>query len=225
MEFFLDTASIDKIRHWAQFGLVDGVTTNPVLLASEGTDPISRIKEIAQAIKGPVSAQVTLESKEEMLKQALKLSNIAENVVVKIPASLSGYYVAEKLAKQSLPVNITIIFHPTQALPFIKLGCDYISLFVAVTEDSGIDNTPNIANLINLIELSPSLKPKLISASIRTPGHLMAALNSGSHIVTVPPVCWENVFANPLYLTTYKNFMNKWSTLPSNLRKQYENVE
>jgi len=221
MQFFIDTASLDEIKYYKSLGLADGVTTNPALLSKEGKDPLEQIKSIAAIIPGPISAEVTYTDPDKMVEHAKKLSKIANNIIIKIPASIPGLIAAVQLKKLGIKMNATLIFHPSQAIPFIKLGVDYVSLFVGRTEDFGIDNKESIWQLKESINKMGSAT-KLIAASIRNPDYLMAAITAGSDVLTVPSSCWKNVFNNPMFQLGEKEFLDSWKVLPEAVRKRYE---
>lgn len=224
VEFFLDTASIEEINYYKKFGLVDGVTTNPALLAKEGYDPMERVAEIADTITGPVSVEVTYQNHNQMVKHAMKLNEISKNILIKLPASLEGLKSAIQLQEMGIKMNITLIFHPTQAIPFLKLDVDYTSLFIGRVEDFGLSNYEAVNQLKKMI-YSMGSKTKLLSASIRNPCYLLGAINSGSDAITVPPSTWDKVFSNPLFHLGEKEFLETWSSLPFELRRKYETLE
>ena len=223
IKYFLDTASKKEIEYWKQYGLVNGITTNPALLAKEGVDPIERIKEITSIVDGPISVEVTYQDPNKMVKHAEKLSKIHPNIVVKIPASLEGLAAAYRLKKRNIKMNVTLIFHPTQAIPFIKLGVDYVSLFIGRVEDFGLSNYKAIKQIKRIIDVEKS-PTKLISASIRNPSYLFAAIDAESDVITIPPSCWEKVFNNPLFKLGEQEFLDSWKSLPEDLRKNYEKL-
>jgi transaldolase len=224
MEFFIDTASIEDIEKYKGYGLVDGVTTNPALLAKEGQEPLEQVKKIASIIDGPLSVEVTHPGPDEMVKQAHKLAKIADNVVIKVPASIPGLITAQRLKADGIKMNITLIFHPSQAVPFIKLGVEYVSLFIGRVEDFGLSNKDAIWGIKEaIVEMdSPT---KLLSASIRNPDYLMEAIVAGSEVLTVPPICWEKVYNNPLFHMGEREFMESWNSLPESARKLYESID
>jgi transaldolase len=224
VQFFLDTASIEEIKHWNQYDLVNGVTTNPALLSAEGVDPISRIKEIAEIVDGSISVEVTYKDPEKMIEQAKRLNKISNNLLIKVPASLEGYLLAKELKKLNIKTNVTLIFHPSQAIPFIKLNCEYISLFVGRVEDFGLDNTRIINESRKCIDIMNS-ETKLLSASIRNPTYLIDAIKSGSDAITVPPSTWKKVYNNPMFLLGENEFLSAWENLPEHLRKIYEKID
>ncbi len=223
MEFFLDTASIEEIKHYKKLGLVDGVTTNPQLLSKEGTDCLEQIKKIVSIVSGPVSVEVTCTEPHRMVEQAMGLASIAENIVIKVPASTEGIVVAERLKREGIKTNITLVFHPSQAVPFIKMGVEYISLFVGRVEDFGLDNTPHIRTLRSMIDTMQS-PTRLLGASIRNPDYLVTAIADGAHAVTVPPACWQKVYTNPMLSQAEREFLESWRRLPPLVRKKYDSL-
>ncbi|MBF0506853.1 MAG: fructose-6-phosphate aldolase [Nitrospirae bacterium] len=221
MEFFLDTASLEDIKLYKTLGLVDGVTTNPALLAKEGQDPLEQVRKIASMVSGPISVEVTYTESDKMVKHAIRISKLADNVVIKIPASTAGLAAACVLKEKGIKLNVTLIFHPSQAIPFIKLGADYVSLFVGRVEDFGLSNKDAIGQIRESIDMMQS-PTKLLAASIRNPEYLLEAVNAGSDALTVPPSCWEKVYNNPIFQLGEKEFLESWNQLPAALRKNYE---
>lgn len=224
MEFFLDTASIEEIKFYKPLGLVDGVTTNPALLSKEGGDPISQIKKIAETVKGPISVEVTYTEPSKMVKHARKLNKLAPNVVIKVPASIAGLVAAQELKREGIKINATLVFHPSQAIPFIKLEADYVSLFVGRVEEFGLSNKEAIWQLRQSIDEMQS-PTKFIAASIRNPDYLIEAVMAGADVLTVPPACWQMVYKNPIFLLGEKEFLNSWQKLPATARKEYESLD
>ncbi len=224
MEYFIDTANLDQIKYWQEHSLVDGVTTNPALLAKEGCDPIEQITKIAKLVtEGPISAEITLTDPKDMIAQGIKLSKIAENIIIKIPAGKNGIPVAKALIDKGIGVNITLVFHATQAMPYIKLGSDYISVFVGRVEDFGFNNIQGVSDTRDIIDASGS-KSKVLAASIRSPIQLMECVSAGSHALTVPPGTWEKVFNNPMYHSGDESFMKSWQSLPKKVRAAYDAI-
>jgi len=221
MEFFLDTADIDDILFYKEMNLVDGVTTNPAILSKGKDDPITQIKRIAEIVSGPISIEVTKEIPEEMIGQAERLADLAENVLIKLPADRKGYLAAEALKKKGIKVNVTLIFHPTQALPFIRLGCEYISLFIGRVEDFGLSNMKMVGETRQTIDRLGSTS-KVLAASMRHPEYILEAINQGADALTVPPSAWEKVYSNPMFTMAEGEFMDSWRSLPENIRSEYE---
>ncbi|MBF0481741.1 MAG: fructose-6-phosphate aldolase [Desulfovibrionaceae bacterium] len=223
MEFFLDTADLAEIEHWQALGLVDGVTTNPALLGQGGMDPIRRIKDIAAVVGGPISVEVTLDDPAAMIEQAVKLNALGDNILIKIPADRKGFLCAKELKKKGIRVNVTLVFHASQAVPFIKLGSEYISLFVARVEDFGLDNIPMIAQARRIVDNMGSAS-KILAASIRNPKYLVEAIEAPADALTVPPSTWEKVYNNPMFFLGEREFMQSWCKLSPELRQEYEST-
>lgn len=223
MKFFLDTASLTEIEKWQQFGLVEGVTTNPALLASEGHAPLEQLKEVARVVAGPVSAQVTYDTHEKMIVQGRALSRLAENIVVKFSNTVEGYLAAKDLVAEGRRCNITLTFDPVQAIPFCRLPATFVSLIIGRVEDFGLRSIELVQQLRDTLDLLGS-PTQLLVASIRNSHHLMAALRGKADIVTVPPTTWTNIYNNPLTLAGELDFFRAWKTLPEALRKNYEQL-
>lgn len=223
MEFFLDTASLEEINYWKQFRLVDGVTTNPALLSKEGNDPLAQLKKVTDLVDGPVSAQVTFSEKDQMIRQGQALSQLAENIVVKIPATPAGIQAAQALAAEGIRLNVTLGFDPAQAIPFARIPTTYFSLIIGRVEDFGWSSSHLIAEARQLLDCLKS-PVKLLAASIRKPEQLRAAISGGADVITVPPSTWSNLFKTPLTLQGEIDFLESWRQLPKNLRSNYEQL-
>lgn len=221
MKFFLDTAHLDDIRRWQELGLVQGVTTNPALLAREGGNPLLHLESVCELVSGPVSAQVTHRDTAAMLVQGRALAGVAPNVVVKVPATADGVRTARTLAEEGVKTNITLTFHPTQAVPFALAGATYLSLIVGRVEDFGLDSREEISNTRALLE-ELGTDTQLLVASLRNPEQLLAACLGGAHVLTVPPTTWEKVFENPMTLSGLGDFERAWNELPDTARAPYE---
>lgn len=223
MEFFLDTASLEEIAKWEPFAVVRGVTTNPALLAKEGCEPLSQLAAVARAVRGPVSAQVTHQAHEQMIPQGRALSRIADNIIVKLPATPEGYLAAKVLVDEGVPCNITLTFDPAQAIPFCRLPTRYVSLIIGRVEDFGLHSRRLVRQLRELIDTLQS-PTQLLVASIRNSHHLLAAALGGADAITVPPSTWGNIFNNPLTLRGEQDFFLGWQTLPEPLRERYQGL-
>ena len=220
MDFFLDTASIESIKSFQDFGLVDGVTTNPALLAQEGQEPLRQLNEIAAMVAGPVSAQVVETDPERMIKHAQKLARVADNIVVKIPASTAGLLAAQALRAEGIKLLVTLNVHAVQTIPFIRMGVDYVAVFVGRLDAAKLDSTSLTWDTRRVIDQLNS-PTKLMAASLRTPDHLTNAVAAGIHVATVSPVFWNQVFANPIFTSVEREFLQSWQQLPQELRRGY----
>jgi len=223
MEFFLDTASLDAIRRWQTFGLVDGCTTNPAILAKEGGDPLAQLANVCELVDGPVSAQVTRTDSAGMARQGRALAEVAPNVVVKVPATLEGFAAASELVEAGCKINVTLAFNPAQALPFARLPATYVSLIVGRVEDFGHSSIDEIETARRLLDRLGS-PTKLLVASLRNPTQLNAAITGRADVVTVPPSTWELVYQNPHSLQGGRDFQSAWESLPQAARSAYEGL-
>lgn len=220
-EFFLDTASEKEIKKWNSLNLVNGVTTNPILLANEKQDPIKILKNISKIVKGPISAQVTEKDNEKMINQGLYLSKIHKNIIVKIPCNFEGLKAAKVLKKKKVKVNITLGFNPAQIVAFANLNIDFFSLIIGKTEDWGFSNINSISACKKIIKSMKS-ETKLLVASIRNEEHLEKAITDGADIVTVPPSTWETIYKNKYSEIGLKNFFETWLKVKNEYIKNYE---
>ena len=209
MKFFLDTANIEKIRYFADMGLVDGVTTNPSLIAKEGRDFESVIKEITQIVDGPISAEVLSTNSEGMIQEALRLSEIHENIVIKIPMTKDGIKATHVLANKGVKVNMTLIFSPAQALLAAKAGARYVSPFVGRLDDISHDGMELISVTREILD-NYDFDCEIIVASIRHPLHVVEAARMGADIATIPPDVMEKLFKHPLTDIGLERFLNDW---------------
>ena len=223
MQFFLDTASLDAIRRWQALGLVDGGTTNPAILAKEGGDPLAQLREVAELIDGPVSAQVTCTDAPGMVRQGRALAEVAGNIVVKVPSTVTGLAAARELTAAGCDVNITLTFQPTQALAFARIPVAYVSLIVGRVEDFGHSSLHEVEIARELLDRLES-PTKLLVASLRNPTQLNAAIAGGADVVTVPPATWNVVYQNPHTLQGERDFAAAWSSLPLAARREYEQL-
>lgn len=186
MKFFVDTADIADIRDLAQTGMVDGVTTNPSLVAKTGRNFLDVVKEICAIVPGPISAEVTATDHATMLAEGRKLAKLAKNVCVKVPLTWDGLKTCKALSDEGTPVNVTLCFQPAQALLAAKAGAAFISPFVGRLDDIGQDGMGLIADICQIYR-NYAFKTEVLVASVRTPGHVIAAAKLGAHVCTLPP--------------------------------------
>ena len=209
MKFFLDTANVDEIKRINELGLVDGVTTNPSLIAKEGRDFETVIKEITSEVDGPVSAEVVGLEAEEMIKEARELAAWAENVVVKVPMTEEGLKAVNVLSSEGIKTNVTLIFTVSQGLLAAKAGATYISPFVGRLEDIGTDAYALIEDLRFILDFY-DLETEIIAASIRTAPHLEEVARRGAHIATIPGTLFPKLWGHPLTDSGIKDFLSDW---------------
>ena len=210
MRIFLDTANINEIEKGARMGVVGGVTTNPSLLARAGhKDYETAVKRICSIIPGPVSAEVTVEDKDEMLVQARHIATWAPNVVIKIPSTVEGLEVIKALSTDGIKVNMTLCFSVNQAILGVAAGAAYISPFVGRVDDIGNDGIALVRDMVRVFK-EYQLKAEIIAASIRHPQHCVEAALAGAHIATVPFKVLEQMMQHPLTDTGIARFMEDW---------------
>ena len=221
MKLFLDTASLAEVERLAPLGVVDGVTTNPALLAREEGEPLEVLRALAGQVAGPVSAQVTHGEVKEMVAQGRALAALAPNVVVKLPANRAGLEAARALAAESIETNVTLLFEPAQLVAFARVPVTYVSLIHGRSEDFGLGEVERVASAARLLERLGS-PTKLLVASVRNPGHLRAAVEGGAHVATVPPSTWDLVFDHPLTGRGLEDFARSWLAVPEPRRRGYD---
>ncbi|GAB6137943.1 fructose-6-phosphate aldolase [Halanaerobaculum tunisiense] len=210
MKFFLDTANLEEIKEAASLGVVDGVTTNPSLVAKEGNvDFHTRIQEICEIIEGPVSAEVISLEAEGMIEEARELAELADNVVVKIPMTEEGLKAVKVLENEGVKTNVTLVFSANQALLAAKAGATFISPFVGRLDDRAHEGMDLIRE-INTILTNYNLDSEIITASIRSPRHVKEASLIGADIATIPFGVIEKMTKHPLTDIGIERFLDDW---------------
>ena len=212
MEFFIDTANVNEIAELVETGLVDGVTTNPSLMAKTGCSYQATLEEICNLVDGPVSAEVTATETEAMLQEGLHLSKISENIVVKVPLTWNGLRACRMLREEGIRVNVTLCFSASQALLAAKAGATYISPFVGRLDDLG-QNGMELIRIISEIygQHSHSLHTKILVASVRNPLHVVEAARLGAHVVTLPAKVLKQMAQHPLTDKGLEAFLKDWA--------------
>lgn len=210
MKFFIDTADLDEIRDLAATGMVDGVTTNPSLIAKSGADFLTRIKEICEVIDGPVSAEVAATDFETMLAEGKHIAKIADNVAVKVPLTEAGLKVCKILSDEGTMVNVTLCFSANQALLAAKAGATFISPFVGRLDDIGHDGMDLIADIIEVYSVYPNIHTEVLVASVRGPNHVMEAAKMGADVATIPPSVLRALYKHPLTDKGLAAFVADW---------------
>jgi transaldolase len=210
MKFFVDTAEIAEIRELAATGLVDGVTTNPSLIAKSGRKFLDVVAEICAIVPGPVSAEVTANDFDTMLKEGRKLAGIAKNVAVKVPLTVDGLKTCKALADSGTMVNGTLCFSAAQAILAAKAGASFVSPFVGRLDDVGADGMGLIAEICQIYRQSPGFRTEVLVASVRGPQHIVASAKLGAHVATMPPNVLKQLFAHPLTDKGLAQFNADW---------------
>ncbi|MCX8134887.1 MAG: fructose-6-phosphate aldolase [Roseococcus sp.] len=210
MKFFVDTADVAEIRSLAATGLLDGVTTNPSLIAKSGRKMSEVIAEICALVPGPVSAEVTATDHETMLKEGRYLRAIAPNVAVKVPLTEAGLRTCKALSDEGTPVNVTLCFSANQALLAAKAGAAFISPFVGRLDDIGQDGMGLIADVVQIYR-NYAFRTEVLVASIRHPVHVLQAAKLGAHVATMPPAVIRALFRHPLTDKGLEAFLADWA--------------
>ena len=213
MKFFIDTANITEIKKASEWGLVDGVTTNPSLVSKEGRDFKDLIKEICSIVDGPVNAEVISLNAEGMIKEARELSKIYKNIVVKMPMTLEGLKAVKTVSREGIKTNVTLVFSPTQALMAAKAGASYASPFVGRLDDIS-QNGMELINQIMTIYENYDFATEVIVASVRHPLHVVDAALLGAHIATIPFKVIEQLSKHPLTDIGIERFLKDWEKVP-----------
>ena len=197
MKFFVDTADIDAIRELAEYGMVDGVTTNPSLILKSGRDILETTKEICDLVEGPVSAEVVAVEFDQMLREGKHLATIAPNVCVKVPLTWAGLRVCRILSDEGTKVNVTLCFSANQALLAAKAGAAYISPFIGRLDDINLDGMELIRDIREIYD-NYDFETEILAASIRTANHMKEAALGGADVATAPPKVIQDMISHPL---------------------------
>ena len=210
MKLFIDTANVEEIRKAAEFGILDGVTTNPSLIAKEGRDLRDVINEICSIVDGPISAEVMSLKSEEMIREGRELAKLHKNVVIKIPMCEEGLKAVNKLSKEDIKTNVTLIFSAQQALLAAKAGASFVSPFIGRLDDIGNGGLQVIEDIASIFEYY-GIETEIISASIRHPMHLLDCAKVGSHIATVPYKVIMQMIKHPLTDVGIEKFIEDYN--------------
>ena len=210
MKFFVDTADVGEIRDLAATGLLDGVTTNPSLIAKTGRDFFEVVSEICGIVDGPVSAEVTALECDEMLAEAKTLSKIADNVCIKVPLTMDGLKACRSLSGDGVMVNVTLCFSANQALLAAKAGASFISPFVGRLDDIGVDGMALIADILEIYDNYDDFTTEVLVASIRHPEHVRQAALLGADVATMPAKVIHQLAKHPLTDKGLNAFLADW---------------
>lgn len=211
MKFFVDTADLNDIKDLASTGLLDGVTTNPSLIAKSGANFIDLIKEICAIVPGPVSAEVAATDFETMMEEGLYLAKLAKNVAVKVPLTPAGLKVCKTLSQQGTMVNVTLCFSAAQAILAAKAGATFVSPFVGRLDDIGENGLQLIADICEIYAAYPAFKTEVLVASVRNPIHIVESAKMGAHVATMPPSVIRQLYAHPLTDKGLAQFVSDWA--------------
>ena len=210
MKIFLDTADVGEIARLIGTGLIDGVTTNPSLIAKSGRDHYEVVKQICGIVAGPVSAEVTFNEEKDMIKQGVQLSKLADNVVVKVPLTTDGLKACIALRAQGIKVNVTLCFSLNQAILAAKCGATFISPFVGRLDDKGVDGLGLVNDIVKAYK-HYEYDTEVLVASVRYSAHVTGAINIGAHVVTLPVKIFEELNKHQLTDQGLQKFMEDWN--------------
>lgn len=216
MKFFLDTAKIDEIKQAHAWGLIDGVTTNPTLIARAGGDFVETIAEICSIVQAPVSAETVSEDAAGMIREGKLLAQVSEHVVVKLPLTLPGLQACKALSSEGIRTNVTLCFTPNQALLAAKAGATYVSPFLGRLDDISVDGVQLIRDIVAIYRNYPALQTQVLAASIRHPMHMQQVALAGAHVATLPMSVLKSLATHPLTDKGVAAFLQDWSTVPNN---------
>jgi transaldolase len=213
MKFFVDTADVAEITELAQTGLLDGVTTNPSLVAKSGRNFLEVVKEICALVDGPVSAEVTAIAYERMLVEGRHLADLADNVCVKLPLTWDGLKACKTLTSEGIQTNVTLCFNPAQALLAAKAGATFVSPFVGRLDDIGQDGMQLIGDIVEIFgNYRDRLSTEVLVASVRGPAHVIEAARLGADVATMPAKVLHQLIQHPLTDKGLAAFLKDWET-------------
>ncbi|MBI2880596.1 MAG: fructose-6-phosphate aldolase [Candidatus Tectomicrobia bacterium] len=215
MKFFLDTANIEEIREGVALGIIDGVTTNPTLIAREGKDYRKALEEVCEIVEGPVSAEVLSEDFEGMLVEGRDLARLADNIVVKVPMGAQGLKATRRFSEEGVPVNVTLCFSATQALMAAKAGASYISPFVGRLDDISQEGMRLVEDILAIYD-NYGFETEVLVASIRHPVHVLQAALAGADVATMPFAVLKQLLQHPLTDKGLKKFLQDWQAAQRN---------
>jgi transaldolase len=225
MKFFIDTADIAEIRDLAATGLVDGVTTNPSLVAKSGRNFLDVVREICEVVPGPVSAEVAATDHATMLAEGRRLARLAKNVTVKVPLTPDGLKTCRALTGEGTMVNVTLCFSAAQAILAAKAGASFISPFVGRLDDIGAVGMDLIGEIVAIYRNYPALKTEVLVASVRNPVHVVEAAKLGAHVATLPPTVLRQMFAHPLTDKGLAAFLSDWAKTGQSILEKRQAAE
>ena len=220
MKIFIDTANVEEIKKYAKLGVIDGVTTNPALVAKEGKDFREVVTEICSIVNGPVSAEVVSKDADAMIKEARLISKLHKNIIVKLPATIAGFEALNIVAKEGIKTNFTIVYTATQAMAAAKLGATYVSPFIGrldVTSTGGSELIDEIVTIYN----NYNFDTKILAASMRNAVYVKKAALSGAHVATIPPDVIRDMLFSELSEISLDGFLEEWNKLSEDKRNYF----
>ena len=210
LRIFLDTANVASIKAFADMGILDGITTNPTLIAKEKRDFLELVTEILKIVLGPVNLEVVSQDADGMVREGRDLASLGPNVVVKCPMTSEGLVAVRRLHKDGIRTNVTLVFSPNQALLAAKAGATYASPFIGRLDDVGHDGMKIIGDIVQIYR-NYSIETQVLVASIRHPVHVVEAAKLGAHVATMPPDVLDKMIKHPLTEAGLKRFLDDWA--------------
>lgn len=210
MKFFIDSADINDVRELIDTGLVDGITTNPSLIAKTGRDYFTVIRELSELTSAPISAEVISTDFDSIIKEAIKINKLCSNIVVKIPITWDGLRACNYLANKDIKTNMTLCFSATQALMVAKAGATYVSPFIGRLDDIAADGLNLIDDIVQIFDNYADIKTEVLVASIRSVNQVVSIAKMGANIATLPPKILKEMVAHPLTCKGIEIFLNDW---------------
>lgn len=220
MKIFIDTANLDEVRKFAKLGVIDGVTTNPALVAKEGANFQDVVKEICDIVDGPVSAEVISTDAETMIQEARLISKLHNNIIVKLPAIPDGFEALNVCIQEGIKVNFTVVYTLTQALMAAKLGATYVSPFIGRMEATSSGGSQLIRDIVQVFK-NYNFKTEILAASMRNILYVREAALAGSHVATIPPPVLHDMLWSELSDLALKGFLEEWEKLPEEKRAYF----
>lgn len=217
MKIFLDTANLEAIRRYNDMGLLDGITTNPTLLSREEGNPESTMREIVRTVDGDVSLEVVATGRDDMISEGRALRSYGKNVVVKVPMTADGLVACRSLSAEGIPINVTLVFSPNQALLAAKAGARYVSPFIGRLDDIGQNGMQLVRDILTIYS-NYAFEAQILVASVRHPVHVVEAAMSGADVATLPPAVLEKMIKHPLTDAGLKSFLADWDRLKAELQ-------
>ncbi len=209
MQLFIDTGNLDEIQRLVPLGIIDGITTNPSLLAKEAADPRERLKRICEVVQGPVSAEVVATDVDGMVREGRELAAIDEHIVIKVPFTKAGVQACRALTEEGHRVNVTLVFSPTQALIAAKVGASYVSPFVGRLDDIATSGMELVSQIVEIYQ-NYEFGTEVLVASARHPMHVVEAARLGADVCTCPAAVIEAMFRHPLTDLGLERFLKDW---------------
>lgn len=221
MDIFLDTANVADIRRFAEMGLIDGVTTNPALIAREGRDFREVVEEICTIVDGPISTEVVSLDAEGMINEARLIAKLHENIVVKLPATREGYRALNTVSREGIKTNFTIVYTANQAWLAAKAGATYVSPFVGRLDATSTAGSELVQEIVQIFAIH-GFEAKVLAASMRNEIYVKQAALAGAHIATIPPEVLDAMMESELTEVSLKGFLAEWEKLPREKREYFK---